>query len=147
MLDLLIVGLKFTRPACHAAAAAIDRHLLPAPDLSSKPADRRCCCCRPTGETDGRTDTRPFSDAYRIVCGPCIGKRRRRKSGLPWGRNFHPISTSYPYPWGSPYRRQTWRKWMVAAYQRTHSPWRLTHGRLLCAPYRAPCLTAGGRSH
>jgi len=102
MLDLLIVGLKFTRPACHAAAAAIDRHPLPAPDLSSKPADRRCCCCRPTGETDGRTDTRPFSDAYRIVCGPRIGKRRRRKSGLQWGRNFHPHIHLIPIPMGIP---------------------------------------------
>ena len=36
----------------------------PAPDLSSKPAGRRCCC-RSTGQTDGRTDTRPFYDAYR----------------------------------------------------------------------------------
>jgi len=44
-------------------AAAIDRYLLPAPDLSSKPADRRCCC-RSTGQTDGRTDTGPFYDAY-----------------------------------------------------------------------------------
>ena len=46
---------KFTRPACRAAAAAIDRYLLPAPDLSSKPAVRRCCC-RSTEQTDGRTD-------------------------------------------------------------------------------------------
>ena len=46
MLDLLTFAPKFTRPACcGAAAAAVDRYLLPAPDLSSKPAaaavDRR----------------------------------------------------------------------------------------------------------
>ena len=34
---------KITRSARRAAAAAIYRYLLPAPDLSSKPADRRCC--------------------------------------------------------------------------------------------------------
>jgi len=39
-------------------AAAIDRYLLPAPDLSSKPAGRRCCC-RSTGQTNGRTDGHP----------------------------------------------------------------------------------------
>ena len=47
----------------------IDRYLLPAPDLSSKPDGRRCCC-RSTGQTTRRTDTRPFYDAYRIVRGP-----------------------------------------------------------------------------
>jgi len=52
--DLLRVGPKFTRPSCRAAVAAIDRYLLPAPDLSSKPAGRRCCY-RPTGQTVGRT--------------------------------------------------------------------------------------------
>jgi len=54
ILDLLAAGTKFTRPACHATAAAIDRYLLPALDLSSKPAGRRCCCR--TGQTDRRTD-------------------------------------------------------------------------------------------
>jgi len=44
MLDLLTVGPKCTRPAGRAAAAAIDRYLLPAPDLSSKPAGRRSYC-------------------------------------------------------------------------------------------------------
>ena len=62
MLDLLTVGSKFTQPACRAVAAAIDRYI-PAPDLSSKPADH---CRRPLsvcpidislsmGQTDGRT--------------------------------------------------------------------------------------------
>jgi len=54
MSDLLTVGPKLTRPACRAAAAAIDRCLLPAPDLCSKLAGRRCCC-RSTGQTE-RTD-------------------------------------------------------------------------------------------
>jgi len=71
---LLTVGRKFTLPACRATATAIDRYLLPAPDLSSKPAGHRCSCCRSTGQTGGqtggRTDTRPFYDVYRILCGP-----------------------------------------------------------------------------
>ena len=54
VLDLLAVGPTFTRPASRAAAAAIDRYLPPATDLSSKPAGRRCCC-RSTGQTDGQT--------------------------------------------------------------------------------------------
>jgi len=37
-----------------------------APDLISKPAGRRCCC-RPTGHTDGQTDTQPFYDAFRTL--------------------------------------------------------------------------------
>jgi len=51
MLDLLAVGPKFTRPACRAAAAAIDRYLLlaPAPDPPQLLSiDGR--------DTDGRTD-------------------------------------------------------------------------------------------
>jgi len=69
LLDLLRVGPKFTRPTCRAAAAGIGRYLLRAPDLSSKPAGCRCCC-RSTGQTDGRTDTRPFYDAYGVLCRP-----------------------------------------------------------------------------
>jgi len=51
----------------YAAPVAINRYLLPAPALCSKPAARRCCCRstpqtdrrRETDEqTDGRTDTR-----------------------------------------------------------------------------------------
>ena len=71
MLDLLTVGPKFTRPAGRAAAAAIDRYLLPAPHVSSKSASSRCYC-QSTGQTDGLTDTRPFYDAYRILGGPRI---------------------------------------------------------------------------
>jgi len=62
MLYLLTVGRKFALSACRAAATAIDRYLLPASDLSRKPAGRRCYC-RSTGETDRQTDTRPFYDA------------------------------------------------------------------------------------
>jgi len=73
MLDVLAVGPKFTRPACRAAAAAIDRYVRSAPDLSSKPADRRGCrSTEQTDRTDVRTDTRPFYDAYGILCGPRI---------------------------------------------------------------------------
>jgi len=53
-------ALNMTLPAAAArASAAIDRYLLHAPELSSKPA-ARCCCCRSMGQTDGRTDTRPL---------------------------------------------------------------------------------------
>jgi len=38
---------------------AIDRYLLQAPALSSKPAARRCCS-RSTGRKDGRTDGHPI---------------------------------------------------------------------------------------
>ena len=72
-------GPAYSRAKMYAAcmsrggAATIDLYLLPAPDLSSKPAGR-CCCCRSIGKTDrrtdGRTDTRPFCDAYRKLCGP-----------------------------------------------------------------------------
>jgi len=66
-LDLLTIGPKFKRPACGMAAAAIDQHLLLAPELSSKPAN---CCCRSTGQTDRRTHTRPFYDTFCILCRP-----------------------------------------------------------------------------
>jgi len=70
MLGLLTVGPKFTRLACSAVAAASGRYLLPAPDRNSKPACRRCCC-RSTGQTDGRTDWRPaVREVHGILCGP-----------------------------------------------------------------------------
>jgi len=54
MLYLLTVKPKFMRPR-HVAAAAIDRYLLWAwPNLSSKPANR-LCCCRLKRHTDGQT--------------------------------------------------------------------------------------------
>ena len=53
MLDPFTAGTKKTRPACRAAAAAIDQYLLPAPDLSSKPACRRAAA---VDRRDRRTD-------------------------------------------------------------------------------------------
>ena len=58
MKELLTVGPKFARPARRAAAAAVDRYMLSAPDLSSKPA-RRALLLSIEGkdiQTDGRTD-------------------------------------------------------------------------------------------
>jgi len=34
--------------------------------LNSKPAGR-CCCCRPIGQTDGQTDTRPLHKSFGIL--------------------------------------------------------------------------------
>jgi len=56
MLDLLTVGQKFTRLACRATTAAIDRYLLPAPDLSTKPAGPAAAVDRLDRQTDGLTD-------------------------------------------------------------------------------------------
>jgi len=52
----------------------------PAPDLSSKPAGRRCCC-RSTGQTDRRTDTRPLYDAHCMLCGLHVKTGSRRRTG------------------------------------------------------------------
>jgi len=80
MLDIITVGSKFTRPACRAAAAvrlggaaAIDRYLLLALKLSSKPAARRCCC-RLTGQTDGRTFDcfKTLTAAYHALISPIL---------------------------------------------------------------------------
>jgi len=71
MLDVLAVGPKFTRPACRAAAAAIDRYVRSAPDLSSKPADRRCC--RSTEQTDGRTYGRTL-DRFMTLTAYCADR-------------------------------------------------------------------------
>jgi len=57
MLDLLSVWPKFTRTSCRAAAAAIERYLLPAPNLSSKPPAAAAAVNRRDRQTDGRTDT------------------------------------------------------------------------------------------
>ena len=37
----------------------------------------RRCSCQSTGQTDGGTDTRPFYDACRILCGPRNKTRMR----------------------------------------------------------------------
>jgi len=59
--------------------AAVNRYLppAPAPELSSKPAARRCCYL-PTGQTDGRTDGHPIvtSTVHSILCG------QRQQTGL-----------------------------------------------------------------
>jgi len=55
MLDLSTVGPKFTRLSCRAAAITIDRYLLPAPDLSSKPPIAAAAVDRWDRQTDGRT--------------------------------------------------------------------------------------------
>ena len=54
MLNLLTVGPKFRLPACREASEAIDRYLLPAPDLSSKPAAVAAAVDRWDRRTDGQ---------------------------------------------------------------------------------------------
>jgi len=63
--------LKTVGPRCSLTKinAAIHRYLLPAPDLSSKPAGRPLLLYV-EGQTDRQTGTRPFYDAFRILCGP-----------------------------------------------------------------------------
>jgi len=68
MLDLLTVGPKFTRPACRAAAAAIDRYLLQT--HAANPPTAAAAVDRWDRQTDGRTDTRPLYDVYRILHKP-----------------------------------------------------------------------------
>ena len=66
MLDLLTIGQNLRCPH----VATIYRYLL---RIRARPQQQtRRCCCRSTGQTDGRTDIRPFYDAYRIglLCGP-----------------------------------------------------------------------------
>jgi len=54
------------RPTCRAAAAAVGRYLLPAPDLSSKLATAAAAAVdRRDRRTDGQTDTPPFYDELR----------------------------------------------------------------------------------
>jgi len=64
MSDLRTSGPKFTRPACRAAVAAIDRYLLPRQTSAANLLRLSIAV------TDRRTDTRPFYNAYRIICGP-----------------------------------------------------------------------------
>ena len=47
-----------------------------ATSAANVPAFRRCSC-QSTGQTDGGTDTRPFYDACRILCGPRNKTRMR----------------------------------------------------------------------
>ena len=72
MLTSLQLGQKFTRPVCRAAAAAVDRYLLQARTRPQQQTRRPPPLLSIDG-TDGRTDTRPFYDAYRIlrVNSPC----------------------------------------------------------------------------
>ena len=46
--------------------ARIDRYLLQPPALSTKPADRRCCC-RSMGQTDRRTDAARYTDSAQHI--------------------------------------------------------------------------------
>ena len=58
---------NMTLPAAAARApAAVERYLLHASELSSKPVARRCCW-RLTGQTDGRTDV--TQTLYCMLCG------------------------------------------------------------------------------
>jgi len=50
----------------YVAPAAVGRYQLHAPELSSKPAARRCCC-RSMGQTDGRT-----SESIHSYCRPYL---------------------------------------------------------------------------
>ena len=68
MLNFLAVGPKFTLPACRTAAAAIGRYLLPAPDLSSKPA-AAAAVDRRDRQMDGQTLDRFMTlTVYYHVC-------------------------------------------------------------------------------
>jgi len=68
-LDLLTAGPQFTRPARHAAAAAIDQYLLPRPTSAANPPAAAVAIDQWPGRqmgggwTDGRTDTQPFYNA------------------------------------------------------------------------------------
>jgi len=72
MLDLLTVGQQFTRPACRAAAAAVDGYLLftPRPQQQTRQPPLLLSVDGTDRRSDGRTDTRPFDNTYRMLCGP-----------------------------------------------------------------------------
>jgi len=61
-------------------AATIDLYLLPAPDLSSKPAGR-CCCCRSIAKTDKRTDGRTLDRFVTLTANYADHVTRRQTSG------------------------------------------------------------------
>ena len=91
-LDPLAVGPKLTR---RAAAAAIDRYLLAAPDLSSKPAGRRCCC-RSTGQTDGCTNR--LMDWHSAVLWRLAHTTRDRLSKIQLSMQYNKrLFLSYPF--------------------------------------------------
>ena len=56
-------ALNVTLPAARVPAAIVDRYLLPAPELSRKPAARRCCC-RSAGHTDDGGTPDRYIDRY-----------------------------------------------------------------------------------
>jgi len=58
ILDLLTIGPKFTRSACRAAAATIDRYLLPAharPTSAANPPAADAALDRRVRQTDGHS--------------------------------------------------------------------------------------------
>ena len=59
MLDLITVRPNFTRPACRAAAAAIDRYPLPGPRRPTSPASALATAAA-VDRRDSETDTRPL---------------------------------------------------------------------------------------
>ena len=65
----------------YAAPPAIDRCLLTMPELSSKPAGR-LCCCRSTGQTDGRTPCRNI-DPNGSSAMPTILLKQGRRDDMP----------------------------------------------------------------
>ena len=83
-------ALNMTLPASAAEGErripAIDRYLLQAPALSSKPAARRCCC-QSTGQRDGRTDTRPLHRSSTAYYTDSVNKPRNVRSILVTGVN------------------------------------------------------------
>ena len=94
-------------------APAIDRYLLQAPALSSKPAACRCCC-RSTGQTDGQADWR--TDVLWRLLLYCIQWRQlTRVQG--WGHE----------PCEPTVRLPDWSE-LVASYSRMKSAWDWANG-------------------
>jgi len=109
-LNTLHVAPPYSRPACRAAAAAVDQYLLPAPDLSSKPAGRRCCC-RSTGQTGGRAPHRYIDRAshtmqaasitrtFTAVIITCRNHKQRRAAAKPAARHTDPTIAKKRAKW------------------------------------------------
>ena len=92
----------------------------PAPDLSSKPASCRCCCLS-TGQTNGRTDIRPFYNASCILYGPHTYTRRHQiikyiMTNLT-SHTFTYHHHEYRNPGGSPnvifFSHRIWNTWNI----------------------------------